>query len=401
MFTFNFTFHVPNPFSMSTLTSVANAATDAFSSVATDIREDPELLNYMVAGFGPEGVAGGFDSNRLVKSPPFASSSSSPTSPKSKGLKGARNRHAVGLGLANLHAQNRKRYSPGQERDLQGSTSGFVNANPSHGSGTPMFPTQAYSQFSSCSDFGVHGLGQEARSQLHQPFPASRKRGWVPAPSESTTTNDDFTTGSFDAPKHPNDVNDMGSVASMQGFDYDGCGMGSGVGDRRKWDDGDEDENAMEAGESLGFLYFCFCTFHPQHSRRCLCGPGGRKRYVKSAEKGRETDLLWARCLPAFVYPRTPSCSPSPHSPIQLSVRMGELLVVLVSFAFSLFLVFILLPLTMLYHSQFLFDTDILLLVKSELPPAKRRKGLAGTIVSTALSAALIGTAVGLTVYRL
>ncbi|KIY70106.1 hypothetical protein CYLTODRAFT_420079, partial [Cylindrobasidium torrendii FP15055 ss-10] len=34
-------------------------------------------------------------------------------------------------------------------------------------------------------------------------------------------------------------------------------------------------------------------------------------------------------------------------------------------------------------------------------PPAKRRRGLAGSIVSTAVSAALIGTAVGLTVYRL
>lgn len=36
-----------------------------------------------------------------------------------------------------------------------------------------------------------------------------------------------------------------------------------------------------------------------------------------------------------------------------------------------------------------------------DLPPAKRRRTLAGTIVSTAASAALIGTAVGLTVYRL
>ncbi len=34
-------------------------------------------------------------------------------------------------------------------------------------------------------------------------------------------------------------------------------------------------------------------------------------------------------------------------------------------------------------------------------PPAKRRRGLAGSIVSTAVSAALIGTAVGLTVYRM
>lgn len=36
-----------------------------------------------------------------------------------------------------------------------------------------------------------------------------------------------------------------------------------------------------------------------------------------------------------------------------------------------------------------------------DLPPPKRRKTLAGSIVSTAMSAALIGTAVGLTVYRL
>ncbi|KDQ50142.1 hypothetical protein JAAARDRAFT_63352 [Jaapia argillacea MUCL 33604] len=37
----------------------------------------------------------------------------------------------------------------------------------------------------------------------------------------------------------------------------------------------------------------------------------------------------------------------------------------------------------------------------AELPASKRRRTLAGSIVSTALSAALIGTAVGLTVYRL
>ena len=36
-----------------------------------------------------------------------------------------------------------------------------------------------------------------------------------------------------------------------------------------------------------------------------------------------------------------------------------------------------------------------------ELPPTKRRRGLAGSIVSGALSAALIGAAVGVTVYRL
>ncbi|KAF9643828.1 hypothetical protein BDM02DRAFT_1315196 [Thelephora ganbajun] len=127
------------------------------------------------------------------------------------------------------------------------------------------------------------------RNRLNNPLPASRKRGWVPSSSEPShaSTNEDFTTGFFDTPKYYN-INEMGGVASKPGFIHDGRwsnGMGSGVGDRRKWDDGgeDESENAMEA----------------------------------------------------------------------------------------------------------------------ELPPAKRRKGLAGSIVSTALSAALIGTAVGLTVYRL
>jgi hypothetical protein len=43
----------------------------------------------------------------------------------------------------------------------------------------------------------------------------------------------------------------------------------------------------------------------------------------------------------------------------------------------------------------------VLLLHVDIAPPAKRRRGLAGSIVSTALSAALIGTAVGLTVYCL
>lgn len=43
----------------------------------------------------------------------------------------------------------------------------------------------------------------------------------------------------------------------------------------------------------------------------------------------------------------------------------------------------------------------LILIFHVELPPTKRRRGLAGSIVSTALSAALIGTAVGLTVYRL
>ena len=36
-----------------------------------------------------------------------------------------------------------------------------------------------------------------------------------------------------------------------------------------------------------------------------------------------------------------------------------------------------------------------------ELPPAKRRRGLAGSVISSAFNAALIGAAVGLTVFRM
>lgn len=67
-------------------------------------------------------------------------------------------------------------------------------------------------------------------------------------------------------------------------------------------------------------------------------------------------------------------------------------------FAFRFFLIVALTP--SLFDFMMLLDR-LILIIRVELPPAKRRRGLAGSIVSTALSAALIGTAVGLTVYRL
>ena len=61
--------------------------------------------------------------------------------------------------------------------------------------------------------------------------------------------------------------------------------------------------------------------------------------------------------------------------------------------------------LALLYSLAFLWALFGLMVISFhvciELPPAKRRRTLAGTIVSGALNAALIGTAVGLTVYRL
>lgn len=46
-------------------------------------------------------------------------------------------------------------------------------------------------------------------------------------------------------------------------------------------------------------------------------------------------------------------------------------------------------------------SSRLVLLLHIEMPPLKKRRGLAGTIISTALNAALIGGAVGLTVYKL
>jgi hypothetical protein len=60
---------------------------------------------------------------------------------------------------------------------------------------------------------------------------------------------------------------------------------------------------------------------------------------------------------------------------------------------------------TLLYSSVLLWAFFGLMVISFhvciELPPAKRRRTLAGSIVSGAVNAALIGTAVGLTVYRL
>ena len=99
--------------------------------------------------------------------------------------------------------------------------------------------------------------------------------------------------------------------------------------------------------------------------------------------------------------PRMTGTRFTPHPFPPYSVWTNELLTALVSFLFCLFLISIYLPLIMLYHSRFRSGVDALFSINLDLPPAKRRKGLAGSVLSAALSAALVGTAVGLTVYRL
>jgi hypothetical protein len=57
-------------------------------------------------------------------------------------------------------------------------------------------------------------------------------------------------------------------------------------------------------------------------------------------------------------------------------------------------------PLTLIALSMIL-NLNFLICINVDQPPTKRRRTLVGSIASTALSAALIGSAVGLTVYRL
>lgn len=149
-------------FTVGTLTTVDNAAMDAFSLVATDIRKDLEFLNYTVAGLDPGGVAGGFgyNSNQFVKSPPPPpfTSFSPPTSPKSRGPKGSQGRHPVGLGLPNPHIQNWKQYLQAHglrnpSMDFRRSTSGFIYINTPPGSGTLKFPIQKHSQSQPANEY--------------------------------------------------------------------------------------------------------------------------------------------------------------------------------------------------------------------------------------------------------
>jgi hypothetical protein len=66
---------------------------------------------------------------------------------------------------------------------------------------------------------------------------------------------------------------------------------------------------------------------------------------------------------------------------------------------FLLSIIFVL-PIFSTFHI-IMATNRLILVLRIEMPPLKRRRGLAGSIISTAVSAALIGSAVGLTVYRL
>lgn len=61
----------------------------------------------------------------------------------------------------------------------------------------------------------------------------------------------------------------------------------------------------------------------------------------------------------------------------------------------------------LLQHVDFVVFLRIIIMLTllvipfADLPPSKRRKGVANTVINTAFSAALVGAAVGLTVYRM
>jgi len=86
-------------------------------------------------------------------------------------------------------------------------------------------------------------------------------------------------------------------------------------------------------------------------------------------------------------------------SPISTPHILSSLCILFSPTLFSLSIIFD--PSHLLSFTSTMANNRLILLLHIEMPPLKRRRGLAGSIISTAVSAALIGSAVGLTVYRL
>ena len=195
---------------------------------------------------------------------------------------------------------------------------------------------------------GYHATApiRRAPSPSLQP-PLSRKRGWVPSAPEysSPAANPTSTSGYLDTPAK---YREMASA----------------------YNEGDEAEE-MVAGE---------CLIRPLCERTIPAG-------IHAESDMRAREVLDVGMRPARVRVQVLMrdallpCLRSMMSCMHTRLSLDKMLAV----------VFVPSPMsnTLTFH------------VSIDLPPPKRRRTLAGSIVSTALSAALIGTAVGLTVYRL
>lgn len=178
-------------------------------------------------------------------------------------------------------------------------------------------------------------------------LPLSRKRGWVPSEPEvsQAATIPASSSGYLDTPAKYRDFTITPEMRT-------------------------EDEvEEMVAGESDGKVVELARAVERRQAR----GRAGRRAMALGLGPRRRISWIISFALSAMV------CLQAAAAFLVFYVLVTVSLLVLMLCILSL--------------SHFLLPAD--------LPPAKRRRTLAGSIVSTAVSAALIGTAVGLTVYRL
>jgi hypothetical protein len=252
-------------------------------------------------------------------------------------------------------------------------------------------------------------------------LPLSRKRGWepsLPEPSHAAT----FTTSTSGYLDTPAKYRDMASGRHHEpaGFDYDR------IGDRGDFEG--EFHFACQGTISplcpitshchwyINVLASCTiyiphvsssCMLHSQHFIYGTISPISLSFFITLAIYPQTHSF-------AFEFSRSPflpffsSLVPQPHYYLSISYlynllpiyRITNLPPTSPTMPFCLNLNFDLLSLIQSAHSRSSLHTDTDTDADAP-PPSKRRRTLAGSIASTALSAALIGTAVGITVYRL
>lgn len=204
---------------------------------------------------------------------------------------------------------------------------------------------------------------------LSPPVPLARKRGWAPSSPEPSqaTTNNTSTSGYLDTPaKYRNHMSEREPERETEEMIAGMCVLTS-LSYRSSVKDRCTPDPKM----------MCACAWSacPAHMHVWT------RVYVHNDMPSRPfTQHVLARCSPKLSY-----ATFKPNHTFLNDHLFNSLLSPIHTHSFP----------------SSLMHFNILIIINVDLPPAKRRRTLAGSIVSTALSAALIGTAVGLTVYRL
>ncbi|KAF6753135.1 hypothetical protein DFP72DRAFT_849497 [Ephemerocybe angulata] len=200
------------------------------------------------------------------------------------------------------------------------------------------------------------------QSHSTSPAPVSRKRGWEPSNSSPSGSQTTLASGSgyLDTPAKYREMAEMLEVVQV---------------DRRE----------LDTNASFGSFLDIF-----------RISEGGKLAKRPSVPSSHQTRLcaIVTRVTETPFRQRRGDGRLSPFKLALLSLcPFGSVLCAIG----SLTILYLLATLLLTVHVW----TRILLSAHVDLPPTKRRRGIAGSIVETAWSAALIGTAVGLTVYKL